>query len=477
MDNPNLEDLKIFQEEPVDFIELAFGDILWSKQKDICNSVRDNKYTSVKSCFDSGKSFIASRIAQWFLYSFPNSKVVTTAPTFKQVKDILWRELRASNRKAKVNLGGQLNDTSLDLSPDWFAVGMSTNDPSNFTGIHAVYVLVIIDEAAGVEEDIFNAAEGLISSQQARILYIGNPTNIEGTFFRSFKLPSYSKISISAFDTPNFTAYGITIDDIRNNTWKEKITGDLPAPYLVTPDWVYDKFIRWGETSPMFQALILGVFPEQGESTLIPLHKIEAAYTLNLEIQEDDPEVTGVDIARFGSDKSEFAYRKGSKVLDWRTVTNSDTVQTSGTLRQFLGLHPRSGARIDDIGVGAGVLDNVKTAEEFKDIQGVNVGMPSNEPEMFYNLRAEIYWNLRERFINGEIDLSGLPKEVFEDLSAQLSNINFEYTIKGQIKIESKEEMKKRGLPSPDKADALALAFGNVSKRPGIIDFMKGFAS
>ncbi len=99
--------------------------------------------------------------------------------------------------------------------------------------------------------------------------------------------------------------------------------------------------------------------------------------------------------------------------------------------------------------------------------------MTSNQPEMFYNLRAEYYWNIRERFINDDIDLSSLPIEALDELKAQLTAIKFEYTPKGQIKIETKEEMKKRGLPSPDKADALVLAFGSTHKRPAILDFMK----
>jgi hypothetical protein len=451
------------------FIEEAFEEKLWSKQVEIVNSIRDNRYTTVKSCFDSGKSFIAARVALWFLYTFPNSKVITTAPTFRQVKDILWRELHTAKNKAILTLGGQLNDTSLDLGSDWFAVGLSTDDPTNFQGYHAIYILVLVDEAAGVKEDIFQASEGLLSSEHAKCLYIGNPTNIEGTFYKSFKLPSYNHISISAFDTPNFTNFGITLDDVRNNTWKEKITDNLPAPYLVTPEWVYDKLLRWGEISPMFQALVLGNFPEQGEDTLIPLGAIESASLREIVPLETDIEETGVDVARFGSDKTIFCLRKGAKVMEIKEFSKLDTVQTSGHLKSFIGFHPQTSVKIDEIGVGAGVLDNVKGSEPYKSVEGVNVGLPSDMPEMFINKRAEFYWNLRERFINGDISI---PND--EELKSQLSSLKFEYTPKGQIKIESKDDMKKRGLPSPDKADALSLAFGMVSKKPSLIEFMKG---
>jgi phage terminase large subunit len=460
--------LDLLQHQPVDFIELAFQEELWSKQREICNSIRDNRYTTVKSCFDSGKSFIASRIVNWFLTSFPNSKVITTAPTFRQVQDILWREVRAARAKAIVDLGGQTNLTSINLGENWFAVGLSTDDPTRFQGYHAVNILVIVDEAAGVDEAIFNASEGLLSSDGARCLYIGNPTTIEGMFYRSFNLPNFHKISISAFDTPNFTTFGITQEDIEHNTWRTKITVELPAPYLVTPDWVADKYLRWGVDSPMYQAMVLGVFPEQGEDTLIPLGKIEKAAVREGEPNPEDAEEIGVDIARFGVDKTVFILRKGMKVLDIKEFSHMDTVQTSGHLRTYMGFHPAATVKIDEVGVGAGVLDNVKASEPYKSVTGVNVGLPAHNPEMFINLRAEMFWNLRERFVNDDIII---PDD--EDLKSQLSTLKFEYTPKGQIKIESKDDMKKRGLPSPDKADALALAFGMVEQRPAIFDFYK----
>src|SRR5581483_571785 len=151
------------------------------------------------------------------------------------------------------------------LGNDWFALGLSTNEPSRFQGFHATHILLIVDEASGVPQNIFDASEGIVSSQGARILYIGKPTDIEGEFYKSFKLPHTNKIHISAFDTPNFTQFGITLEDIRTDAWRQKITSDLPAPYLITPEWVYDKYLRWGETSPMWAARVLGEFPEQGE--------------------------------------------------------------------------------------------------------------------------------------------------------------------------------------------------------------------
>jgi hypothetical protein len=296
-----------------------------------------------------------------------------------------------------------------------------------------------------------------VSSQHARVLYLGNPTNTAGTFHKSFQIPGYSKIHISAFDTPNFTAFGITIEDIRQNTWQEKITGDLPRPYLITPEWVYDKYLRWGEGNPMWDSRVLGEFPEQGEDTLIPQRYVEAAAIRNVETLPEHPEQIGIDVARFGSDKTEFCYRKGPKVMEWQSYNHMDTMQTAQHASTFATLFPQSVVGIDEIGVGAGVLDRLMQLLPNREVYGVNVGQQAFDTEHFLNLRAEIFWALRERFIQGDIQI---PHD--EDLMAQLEGLKFKYTSRGQIQIESKEDMKKRGLPSPDKADALAIAFGRL---------------
>jgi phage terminase large subunit len=463
-----MNDLTTLQSKPVSFIELAFGDSLWSKQKEIALSVRDNLYTSVRSCHGTGKSHVSGSLALWFLHSFPYSKVISTAPTYRQVEDVLWMEIRSAKQKAKVNLGGRLTKTRLDIAENWFAVGLSTDDPDRFVGYHAPYIFIIVDEAFGIAEPIFEAIEGIISSGFVRVLYIGNPTAVAGTAYQSFRLANVSKISISAFDTPNFTEFGITLDDIRNNTWREKITGQLPRPYLITPEWVADKFERWGEGTPMWDVRVMGDFPRQGDRTLIPLSKIEAASIRQVEPLDTDPEQIGADIARFGTNKTIFYHRKGPKIIDSKEFSRMDTMETAARLYDFSRFHPYGFLLVDEVGVGAGVIDRLKQLEDKRPVEGVNVGLPANDTERFFNLRAEIYWNLRERFMKDDI---AIPND--DDLKAQLAALEFEYTPKGQIKIETKEEMQKRGLSSPDKADALALAFGNFNQKPGLLEFMQ----
>jgi len=454
---------------PDRFIEKIFGDSLWEMQRDISRSLQDYKRVSIKSCHGSGKTWLAARIALQFLYSHPNSKVITTAPSFRQVTDILWRELANAWNKANGDykvLGGSLSTTKLNIDDEWFALGLSTNEPDRFQGFHAENILLVCDEASGIKEEIYTASEGILSSGNSRELLIGNPTNITGTFHRSFELPNYKTFHISAFDTPNFTEFGITLEDIKANKWEEKIIGKLPRPYLVTPEWVYDKYLRWGEGSPMWESRVLGEFPTQGTDTLIPLFKIEEATNKLIESISGDPENIGCDVARYGDDKTVFLYRKGATVLDIKTYTLQDTVQTANNLFNYMSSRPYAFTRIDGVGVGAGVVDTIKRLARFKTYEDVNVGKASQKPELFKNLRAEIYWNLRERFINGDISI---PDD--DELKSQLASIKYFYTIKGQVEMESKEDMKKRGLPSPDKADALALAFMSGKIESGILQF------
>lgn len=473
LDKVTQTDIDLLTQYPHYFIEEVFDEKLWNKQIEIVLSVRDNKRTTVRSCHGSGKSFTSARIALTFLTTHPNSKVITTAPTFLQVENILWREIRNANKKAAFKLTAQPLKTELSVSEDWFAIGLSTDEPDRIQGFHAVYILFIVDEAAGVPRNIIEAAQGIVSSDQARELYLGNPTSKDGVFYETFKNPNFTKIKIAAWDTPNFTAFGITREDIINGTWQQKITGPLPAPYLITPDWVADKVARWGVGTPMWQGKIEGEFPDQDDNALIPLSMIEFARTNVIEPKENDPQAIGADFARFGEDKTEYCYRKGAQLQDWKTVTKIDTVTNTGELQLFMGFHPFAYTNGDEGGLGVGIVDNLKSNNPTREVNGINSASEPIDKEQFVNIRAEMFWGLRDRFMTKEIDLSKLPQDVYDDLSSQLANLKYKFTPTGKRQLESKEDMKKRGLPSPDKADALALCFMHVNKSDSLIDYLK----
>lgn len=455
---------KRLQRDPVEFVTKILGVTPWSKQIEILEAVRDYPRTAVRSCHGAGKSFIAGQVILWFLYSFCPSIVLSTAPTWRQVEKLIWKEVRASYRKAKIPLGGNLLPKRPEIQiiqDEWYAIGLSTNEPDRFQGFHEENILVVVDEAAGVPEDIFEAIEGVLTSKHARLLLLGNPTSVGGTFYNAFRVPGWKTIAISAFDTPNFTVFGITDKDIANDTWEGKITGEFPHPKLITPAWVADKYKRWGPNSPAYQARALGQFPAEGEDTLIPLAWIEAAMARWGEVPEDEPVEIGVDVARFGSDKTVIATRRGRKVLPLKVYAKQDTMETVGRVIAEQRDAKASTIKVDVIGIGSGVVDRLK--EQRYPVIGINVAEAAMDTEKFANLRSELWWGLRERLDpNPKVNPDPIALPSDDELLADLSGIKYKIDSRGRIQVESKDDMKKRLGRSPDRGDAVVLAFASL---------------
>lgn len=441
--------------DPVWWIREVLGLDPWQKQIEIIESVRDNRTTAVKSCHASGKSFDAGSIALWFLYTHKPSIVLTTAPTDRQVKGILWKEIHKNYQRAKHPLGGTILTQELKLAEDWFAWGFTAPDydPDRFQGFHEIYLLVIADESSGVSDEIFEGIDGVLTSEQSRFLMIGNPTNPVGRFARAFKSPDVNKISISAFETPNFTTFGITDEDMVMNRWESKITGELPTPFLITPRWVHERLHDWTHDSPLYMAKVLAQFPEAGTDTLIPLHWVEAA--VDRQLKRTTPFELGVDVARYGSDETVIMFRQGSVARIIKTMPMSSTMAVAGEVIKILRETGAKAAKIDAVGLGAGTYDRLE--EQSQPAVEMQSGAASSDPEVYLNTRAEWYWGLRQRFETGDIDIENDAM-----LISQLSNIKYKINSRGQIQIESKEDMKKRGLSSPDRADTLMLTFAKI---------------
>lgn len=457
--------LQIIQSNPEYFCKRFLGIKAWDIQAAIMRSVRDNRVTSARSCHGIGKSFTGAAVALWFLYAFPRSIVVTTAPTNRQVRSILWGEIRLlHSRGIKRGLWGECNTQDLRLGEKWEAIGFTATEysPDKFQGFHADHILVIVDEGAGVSDEIFLGVDALMSAGHARKLMLGNPTGTSGEFWRSFRDPHVSKFAVSAFDTPNFRNAGITLDDIRSGAWREKQErSGLSHPYLITPEWVAERHRQWGENSPHWQSRILAAFPEVGDGGLIPLTWVESAH--HTEHKEGDPHVFGVDVGG-GSAESVIVERRGkvAKVLDVSRF--KDTMQTAGWIANWILRVNPAKVYIDEIGIGAGVKDRLlelaKDNEKFFCVEGVNVGEPptGSDADRFLNKKAQFFWNIREQFERKDITFAdGQPDEVLE---SQLAQIEYSIDSRGRVKIKSKEEMAREGKPSPDRAEAFMLAFG-----------------
>jgi hypothetical protein len=438
-------DAELGRRDPAWWVSYQLGDHVWSKQREILESVRDNRRTAVQSCHSSGKSWVAARIVAWWLSCHPpgEARVVTSAPTGDQVKAILWHEIGRAHALGK--LPGRLNQTEWWMEfangrEEMVGIGRkpAEHNPDAFQGIHERYVLVVLDEACGIPVGLWSAADGLLSNDDCRLLSIGNPTDPVSEFAAECKPGSGANvIRIAASDTPNFTGEEVP-EAVRQR--------------LVGRTWVEEKRHRWGEDNPLYIAKVEALFPETTADGLIPLSWVRAAQ--ERELVPSLPVELGVDVGG-GGDRSVIVVRSGPVArVDprWRTK-NPDTMQTCGNVLAALRETGATAAKIDEIGIGRGVVDRAK--EQGAAAVGVNVGQAASDPEAFVNLRAEIWWNLRERFQDGLIDID--PAD--DDLAAQLVDVRFKRTSTGKIQIESKDEMKRRGKSSPDDADGLALAF------------------
>lgn len=425
-----------YRRDPVGFVTDRLQEHLWSKQREILETVRDNRLTAVQSCHGIGKSFTVSRAALWWGATHPpaDTRIITTAPTFKQVRGVLWQELRRAHKR------GRLPGTMLQL--EWNIDGMlvaqgikpDDHEPDAFQGVHAEHLLVILDEANGVAPALWNAAISLATSEHSRIVVIGNPDDPTSKFAEVCRPGSgWKRIQVGYKDTPNFTGEFVP----------EKVRSRL-----ISPAWLEDARRMFGEGSPVWTSKVLGEFPEQAEDALIRLSVARAAAVRELPAGEY-PNVLGVDVARGGSDKTIIAWRRGPKFTLYSESHHEDTMQTAGRVKVALAETGAANAAVDGDGLGAGVVDRL--AEQGLPVQEMRGGMTARDSERFANKRAEWFWGLRTRFEDGDIDI---PDD--DELLAQLTSIKWKLNSRGQILIESKDDMKSRGLPSPDKADAVA---------------------
>jgi predicted phage terminase large subunit-like protein len=430
--------------DPVGWVRDRLGEHLWSKQREIAESVVNHRRTAVKSCHNAGKSWIASRIAAWWIGVHPPGEafVASTAPSYPQVHAILWEEIRKAAKVGAAHghpVPGRVLQSDEWKLDDGTLVGWgrkpADTDEHGFQGIHRRYVLVILDEACGIPRQLWTAVEAITTNADCRILAIGNPDDPNTEFGDVCKPGSgWNIIQISAFDTPNFT--------------DEPFPEDL-RPLMLDPGWVEDKKRRWGVDSPRYIAKIDGTFPDIGVDTLFPPSLIEAAQQRALE--PSGRAVLGVDVARYGTDRTVIYLRRGPVL---RLLGESSKEPTTATTGRVIAARTHTGAgeiRVDGVGVGAGVVDQL--AEQGQPVLDMQAGGKATEPDRFLNARAEWAWALRDLLESGQVDLD--PAD--DDLAAQLGAIKYRYTSKGQIQIESKDEMRKRGLPSPDRADAAIL--------------------
>jgi hypothetical protein len=484
--------------------------LLWSKQQQIMLALEKHHRVAVRSCHDSGKSYVASVIAARWLDSHPHgqARVITTAPTGMQVKGILWVEINQLHERA--GLPGRVNQTEWWIGSYLAGIGRKPADyrPEAFQGLHARYILIIIDEASGVSTSLIDACETLATNANAKILMIGNPDDPQSMFAKVCGEPDkygYHTIKISAWDTPNFTAEGPILTQLHGEA------GQLLSDVMLSPGWVEGRRKAWGEDHPFWVSKVEAEFPSQDSNAICRISDVVQARVPFAEraIERgvasaheweggDGPSKSspslglapvtstsvipalGVDVA--GSEHGDETVCRlvecsvtptGSVArvtTEWRTRSGDPEI-VADFIAQAVAMAHVNQVFIDSIGVGFGIIGLVRKLLDDKGARvrviGVNVAKPASDSKTYGNLRAELWWTVgRLMFQNGQIDTSSADNLM--ELEAQLLMPRYKIS-KGKIYVEAKDEINKRLGRSPDNADALMLAMAAlITKHVGI---------
>jgi len=471
----------VYENDPVGFITKSLGETLWSKQVDIAESVLHNQRTAVAACHAPGKSHLAARIVSWWIASHApgTAMAITIAPTHRQVRNILWPHIRRCAFLA--GLPGEVLTQSWKIGGDVVAYGFSPSpyDEAATQGIHAPNLLIVVDEAGGIGEVVGQALEALMTGSNTRLLLLGNPpTDQEDSWFeRCYQSPLYNPIKISAYDTPNFTGEAVGLC----KTCPPQVEQHSITKHLVDEGWVRDVMLEFGDDSPFVEARVFADFPRSTANKVIPFSWCERS------IDNEEPLSgvhirLGIDIAADGGDEFVIAQADGftTKVIHRSSgKANENAVDVANvclkhireaeTEHETRGVQETVRVKLDTIGVGWGVVSLLqKWGEEGKHgakIVPVNVAERANDPEKFRNIRAELWWNGRALLQPTPEGRQDVRLSNDRKVMSQLAGPIFKSDSAGRIQIESKLEMKRRGVSSPDRAEAVLLALYEPPRR------------
>lgn len=420
-----------WRKSPLDFVRDVFKASPEKWQAGVLQALPDNYKIAIKSGHGVGKTTLEAWVIIWFVTMHAPCKIPCTAPTAHQLKDILWAEIRKwlNVMPAHLRDAYTLSTDRLSMAEDVFAVARTARreNPDAFQGFHEDNIMFIVDEASGVDELIFEVAQGALSTPNARVLMAGNPTKTSGYFYRAFNVNRdlWKTFTVSCFDSTR-----------------------------VDPTYIENCKREYGEDSNFYRVRVLGQFPESGDMQLISLAAVNKCFDMKDETYTAFPLQMALDVARHGDDTSVLVARQGRKVHfieQWRI---DDLVTLSQKVAHIVRAYPETAQlAIDTVGMGQGVYDILDKQGFANILQAVNAGATAFEQHKFVNIRAEMWYNMRAA-INEGVDL---PRN--DRLLADLTGLEYDYDNKQRLLLEKKSDMKKRGLASPDTADALAMTY------------------
>jgi hypothetical protein len=398
-----------------------------------------------------GKSALVSWIIIWMLSTRLGATIIVTANTEQQLRSRTWAELGKWMTLSMNAHWFQKTATTIKPAP-WFQKALeedlkidtgyyyaqaqlwSEENPDAFAGIHSSYgVCLIMDEASGIPAPIYSVSEGFFSEPTANRYWFtfSNPRRNSGPFYDSF----HSK----------------------KNFWQNLQIDSRTVEG--TDKSLFEKMIeQYGEDSTVSRVEVMGEFPQSDDDTVIPMQLIRDAINREVSLTPSEPILWGLDVARFGGDNSALCVRQGNTVFEITSFASMDLMQLCGVIKNRYDdatvMDKPQEILVDVIGIGAGVVDRLR--EQNLPVRGINVSESPSSKKNYLNLRAELWFAIKDWLAQRDCRLP-MDDELASELAAPL----YKYTSTGKIKIESKDDMRKRGIKSPDKADALALTMAS----------------
>jgi len=485
------------------FIREALGVTLDPEQQAIVTAVQNHPRVSVASGTARGKDFVAACIALCFLYLTPrwnakgelveNTKVALTAPTDRQVRNIMIPEISRLWHKARsrgVGLVGRM--TAYDIltdSKEWFLTGFKADERNHeaWSGFHASNTMFVVTEASGISENIFDAIEGNLQGN-SRILIVFNPNKPVGYAARSQKSDRWQRFRLNSLTAPNVLQHKSLFSGQVDYPWVLDKLSQWCSP--IREDDVVEEFDdfcfegQWYRPEDLFRVKVLGCFPKIAEDVLIPPQWLEAAHDRWREAHGEEPadeptEILGVDIAGMGRDATVFCLRKGRWVQGFDCLNSggqANHMRAAGEIHQRRVRRPRLFVSIDTIGEGAGVYSRCLETDRREYIISCKFSeaAKSNDKELhditgerrFVNLRAYLFWAVRDWLDPKNNTGAMLPPDTLFDEEA--TEIRWQVRSDGRIIIEPKDDIKKRIGRSTDRFDALANTFYPIYRRKPI---------
>jgi phage terminase large subunit len=430
------EALAFYYDDPVSFVEDIFSVVPDAWQQEALRAVANGENVSVVSGHGVGKSAFMAWLVVWYLCTRHMAKIPCTAPTAHQLSDILWAEIQTWLYQSPLKDLLVWTATRLSMAGmegSWFAVARTSSTPEALAGFHAKNLMFLVDEASGVEDQVFNVVEGAITSEGAQLVMCSNGTQDHGYFFDSHNKNAgkFHCIHVSSEDSPR-----------------------------VSRNWVRDMEEKWGRDSNVFRVRVLGLFPKSTDDTFIPESLVARAIGRErLKITESSPREMGIDVARFGSDDTAIVIRIGGNVEYMFKKNGMALYTTLGYVLHFTRQFKITSIKVDDSGVGGGLTELMQNSKELREM-GVTV-VPvqfGGAGDAFHRDTSAMMWShVRELLTKNEMMIPSVVAAY--TLKDQLTKRRYSFNERGRIVLESKDHMKGRRVPSPDYADALVLAF------------------